>query len=171
MTGDRIRLRALEPSDAALLYEWENDPRTWGAGSRQWPVSLADIKALIDHSELDVWHTRQTRFMMERLDGGGTVGCVDIFDFDPLNMHCGIGVLVEPSSRRGGYAREAIGLVCGFARDTLAARTVLATAAADNEACQRLFRSAGFEERGRLRQWLRRGAVFVDEVLMQKTLY
>ncbi|MCI5776798.1 MAG: GNAT family N-acetyltransferase [Bacteroidales bacterium] len=170
MKPTTIRLRALEPSDAQTLFEWENDPVTWDAGSRRWPISLADIKALIEHSDLDIWHTRQVRFMIERTDNGETVGCVDIFDFDPLNMHCSVGVLVKHDARRQGFAREAIRQVCTFARETLLANAILATAAADNDASIALFTSAGFSECGRLKGWIRRQMNFVDEVLLIKTL-
>ena len=164
-----VRLRALEPSDAQTLYEWENDPATWDAGTRRWPVSLADIKALIEHSDLDIWHTRQTRFMIDRLDDGDTVGCVDIFDFDPLNMHCSLGILIKSDARRKGFACEAIGQVCKFARETLLVNAVLASAAADNAASIALFKSAGFDQCGRLAGWIRRRTDFVDEVLLLKT--
>ncbi len=170
MIGETIHLRALEPSDADTLFGWENDPATWGAGDRRWPVSLADIMALISHSDLDIWQTRQARFMVERNDGGGTAGCVDIFDFDPLNLNCSIGILTEAGSRRRGYAREAVSLACDFAAQTLLAHNVRACVAADNMASLALFSSVGFEECGRLREWLRRGRGFVDEVMMVKTL-
>lgn len=166
----KIRLRALEPSDAQILYDWENDPETWNAGSRQWPVSLADIKALIEHSDLDIWQTRQTRLMIESVDNADTVGCIDIFDFDPLNMHCSLGVLIRPDARRKGFATQAVSEICAFAARTLLAHTVMVSVAADNEPSLALFRAAGFSESGRLRGWVRRGDVFVDEVLLQKSL-
>ncbi len=166
----KIRLRALEPSDAQILYDWENDPETWNAGLRQWPVSLADIKALIEHSDLDIWQTRQTRLMIESADNADTVGCIDIFDFDPLNMHCSLGVLIRPDARRKGFATQAVAEICAFAARTLLVQSVMASVAADNEPSLALFRAAGFSESGRLRRWVRRGDVFVDEILFQKSL-
>ena len=29
LEGRRIRLRAVEPQDAEVLYAWENDPAVW----------------------------------------------------------------------------------------------------------------------------------------------
>lgn len=166
----KIRLRALEPSDAQILYDWENNPETWDAGSRQWPVSLADIKALIEHSDLDIWQTRQTRFMIEDADNAETVGCIDIFDFDPLNMHCSLGVLIRPDVRRNGFATQAVNQICAFAERTLLVHSVMVSVAADNESSLALFRATGFSESGRLKGWIRRGKTFVDEILLQKTL-
>ncbi len=168
--GSRVRLRALEPSDADLLYVWENDPATWEAGDRRWPVSLSDIRTFVEHTDLDIWQTRQTRFMIDRQSDGVTVGCIDIFGFDPLNMTCSIGVLVQPESRNAGYAADALRQIEGFAADTLLVHTIIVTVAADNAPSLALFDSAGYERAGLLRQKLRRGKVYVDEVLMQKIL-
>ena len=168
MLGDNVRLRALEPSDADLLFACENNTDTWEAGDRRWPVSLSDVKSLIEHSDLDVWQTRQVRFMIDSLSDGVSVGCIDIFDFDPLNMHCSLGVLIEPGSRGNGYATEAVALVEAFARDVLFAHSVAVTIAADNAPSLALFLAAGYERAGVLRQHLRRGRRFIDEVLLQK---
>lgn len=170
LTGAKVRLRALEPADADLIFAWENDPDTMEAGDRKWPVSRADVNALIEHSDLDIWQTRQTRFMIDSLDGGRTVGCIDVFDFDPLNMHCSLGIYIEPRVRRRGYARDAVSLVEAFARDVLLAHSLLASAAADNESSLALFASAGYERAGVMRHNIRRARAFVDEVVMQKVL-
>lgn len=170
MVGAKVRLRALEPADADLLYVWENDPLTWEAGDRKWPVSLADIRALIDHSDLDIWQTRQTRFMIDTIDGARSVGCVDVFDFDPLNMHCSLGVFIEPENRGKGYAIEAVTLIEGFARNILRAHSLNVSVAADNESSIALFAAAGYERAGVMRQNIRRARAFVDEVLLQKVI-
>ncbi len=166
--GSGVRLRALEPSDADLLYVWENDPTTWETGDRRWPLSLSDIRTFVEHTDLDIWQTRQTRFMIDRLSDGVTVGCIDIFDFDPLNMTCSIGVLVQPESRKAGYASDALRQVEAFAVDTMLVHSIIVTIATDNAPSLALFTSAGYERAGVLRQKLRRGKTFIDEVLMQK---
>ncbi len=168
MHGNKIRLRALEPSDAGTVYEWENDPSVWKFGDRRWPVSLSDVKSLIERSDLDIWQTRQMRFMIDSLEDGRSVGCVDIYDFDPLNMHCSLGVLVESGSRGNGFAREAVALVENFAREVLVAHSINVTVAADNEPSVALFQAAGYERVGVMKDNLRRDRMFVDEVLLQK---
>ncbi len=34
-----VRLRALEPSDVEILYQWENDPAVWGVSHTLLPFS------------------------------------------------------------------------------------------------------------------------------------
>lgn len=108
--------------------------------------------------------------MIESVDNADTVGCIDIFDFDPLNMHCSLGVLIRPDARRNGFATQAVAEICAFAARTLLVHTVMVSVAADNEPSLALFRAAGFSESGRLCGWVRRGDIFVDEVLLQKSL-
>lgn len=171
-----VSLRALEPDDAGLLYVWENTPDNWEAGDRRWPVSLSDIKSLIDHSDLDIWQTRQTRFMIEVYDveSGGqyhdhlTLGCIDVFDFDPLNMTCKLGVLVAHAWRGLGIAQDAIREVESFVRDTLCVHTVVVNLATDNVACLKAFTRQGYTKAGVLNGHIRRRHQFIDEVILQK---
>jgi diamine N-acetyltransferase len=162
-----IRLRALEPADAALMYEWENDPRTWEYSDRRWPVSMADLEALVEHSELSIWQTRQMRLMIED-EGRRTVGCIDIFDFDTLSNHCSVGVLVVDAYRRKGYAREALRQVEEMCFRTFGVVSISATAETGNTASIRLFEAAGYERAGLLRDWVRHGEEYSDVVIFQK---
>lgn len=157
----------MEPDDAATLYAWENDPATWECSDRQWPLSKTDIGRFIEQSDLDVWQSRQIRFMIDSAEGA-TVGCIDIFDFDPLNAHCSLGILIDAAHRRRGFAHSAIEGALRFAYRTMRVETVEVTMATDNEASQRLFAKAGFTQSGIRPRWIRRGDNYVDEVLMHR---
>ena len=41
VTGDRVRLRAIEPSDAATLWRWHSDPEVMRWMDAPYPPSLA----------------------------------------------------------------------------------------------------------------------------------
>ncbi len=199
-----VHLRALEPQDAQLLYAWENDPTTWYAGDRRWPISLSDIECFIQNSEHDPWHTKQVRFMIEvnhmsadapladlcnvpmlamveshsqfigpkhRLMEETTVGCVDIFDFDPMNMHCSLGILIGTEFRRQGYARAALEAVERFAFHTLMVQNIKVEVAEDNVPSLNLFQSLGYAHVGTIAKWLRRGPdTFVGQVCLVKSI-
>ena len=47
MRGRTVALRALEPSDAELMYAWENDMELWVCGNTLKPFSLHDIRCYI----------------------------------------------------------------------------------------------------------------------------
>ena len=105
--------------------------------------------------------------------GGGfrTVGAVDLFEYDPLNRRAGIGILIYGAeNRRKGYAREALGILCRYAREQLRLHQLWCTVGAGNAASLALFRQAGFVETGVRRDWLWSPEGFRDEILLQKIL-
>ena len=106
--------------------------------------------------------------------GGGafrTAGCIDLFEYDPLNRRAGIGILIYGAeNRRKGYAREALGILCRYAREQLRLHQLWCTVGAGNAASLALFRQAGFVETGVRRDWLWSPEGFRDEILLQKIL-
>lgn len=168
LNGELMYLRAMEPLDVDLLYEWENDPQVWVAGTNTKPLSKTDIQAFVDHTDLDIYQTKQLRLMIIEKSTDVAVGCIDLFDFDPFNMHGGIGVLVCEKYRGKGFAKEAIKVFSQYLFDTYALHTIGATMSADNEVSQGLFEACGYQYCGIRRGWLRRGDRFLDEVVYQK---
>ena len=108
------------------------------------------------------------------VSGGGafrTAGCIDLFEYDPLNRRAGIGILTSGAeNRRKAYAREALGILCRYAREQLRLHQLWCTVGAGNAASLALFRQAGFVETGVRRDWLWSPEGFRDEILLQKIL-
>ena len=108
------------------------------------------------------------------VSGGGafrTAGCIDLFEYDPLNRRAGIGILIYGAeNRRKGYAREALGILGRYAREQLRLHQLWCTVGAGNAASLALFRQAGFVETGVRRDWLWSPEGFRDEILLQKIL-
>lgn len=155
--GKKIALRAMEPSDAELMYCWENDTRLWSTSNTTRPFSRAVINDFIAGSSLDIYTSRQLRLMMVESFGGGTVGCVDLFDFDPFNRRAGVGVLIyQAGDRRRGFAHEAIELLCDYALGYLGMEQLWADVPVSNVASERLFRASGFECSARRCHWIRK---------------
>ena len=163
---DKVRLRALEPTDAELLYLWENDRDLWRVSSTTAPLSRHAILRFIEEQQYDIYATRQRRLVIE--SENSAVGTIDIFDFDPQNQRFGIGIMVYASEhRRQGYARAAIEAIKEYGRTTLFVNQIWASVAEDNIASLELFRRCGFEECGRRKAWLRREGGYVAEVEFQ----
>ena len=166
ITGERCRLRALEPSDLELLYLWENDPGVWRVSGSCGPVSRERLHQFIEEQNYDIYATRQMRLIVE--SQGMAVGTLDIVDFDPQNSHFGIGILIYAAeNRRMGFAHSAIEAIKEYARTTLFVNQIWASVAEDNVASLELFRGCGFEECGRRKAWLRREKGYVAEVEFQ----
>lgn len=164
--GKKTTLRAMEPTDVDWLFDVENDMSLWHCGNTTSPISHADLKALVAHSDLDLYQSRQMRLMIDA--EGETVGAIDVFEFDPFHLHASVGIVIIEKHREKGYAADALTTFGQYLTDTFGIVALSATIEADNTASRRLFESCGYELVGRKKQWLRRGKEWVDEVEYEK---
>lgn len=153
-TEHKIKLRALEPSDADLLYEWENDHRLWHLSNTLAPISRFVLDQYILNSHLDIYSTKQLRFMIEDIKSTQTIGTIDLFDFEPMHRRAGIGIFILESERNKGKASEAIDLLIDYCFNTLMLKQVYCNIATDNESSIHLFSKKGFELIGTKKSWL-----------------
>ena len=85
-----LRLRKIEPSDLPFLYQWENDATSWADSDTHNPLSRHDLHQYIENNTGDIYRDGQLRLMIEQ--GGQTLGCIDLFDFDARNRKAAIGM-------------------------------------------------------------------------------
>ncbi len=170
ITGTRVLLRALEPSDADLLYEWENQMELWPVSNTLVPFSHYQVQKYIEHSSLDLYQTKQLRLMIDLRDKESprTVGMLDMFDFDPFHSRAGVGILIHKPERQSGYAKEALTLFLDYAFNHLALHQLYCNISQNNAASISLFESLGFERVGIKKEWLRRGSGYEDEWMFQR---
>ena len=65
LSGPRVTLRALEPTDIGFLLRLENDPALWDAGDTRVPYSRYALEQYIERAAVeDVWSVRQVRFVV-----------------------------------------------------------------------------------------------------------
>jgi diamine N-acetyltransferase len=170
LSGPNVLLRIPEPGDIDVLYKWENDPLVWRVSTTVVPFSRFQLEQYVLTSQHDIFAERQLRLMIE-LNGGqeknGTVGCVDLFDYDPLHMRAGVGVMIIPGEREKGYASEAISLLIQYCFDLLHFHQLFCNITAGNEASIRLFSKLGFVRIGVKKDWRRQDHQWVDEIMFQ----
>lgn len=166
---DTLRLRALDPADIDLMMRWENDTDLWRYGSTTAPFNRHIIWEYLKSYEADIYRTRQLRLIAERIDTGEPVGALDLFDFDPVNHHAMVGMLIDRAHQRRGYAKRCIALLADYAR-SLELHQLVAIIAADNEPCLTAFSRYGYSRVATLPQWLRRGDTFIDAFVLQMIL-
>ena len=167
-----VKLRALEPTDLDLLYEWENDTRLWAVGSTLAPFSRAALWKFLQESTGDIYASHEVHFVVETIDST-PVGMLDLFGFDAHNSRCEIGVHIIPSHRRKGYALRALEIVKRYVFMHLGVNQLYATIPAFHAASVALFDRANFSEQHLMPQWVRQGGEMVDAVIAQclKTNY
>ena len=169
-----IKLRKLEPSDLPFLYQWENDASVWADGANHNPLSQQDLRDYIESTTGDIYKDGQLRLIIHSssesvcqqsgLSGeaglssvspqdGLTLGCIDLFDFDPRNRRAAIGMYIAPQYRGQGIGREAVRLLEEYAFDFLHLRIIYAIISTSNTACSELYRQAGYTPSSVLPSW------------------
>ena len=145
----KVTLRALEPRDLELLYDIENNQENWRVSSNNLPFSKDALNRYIDNAQQDIFEARQFRFVVDH--EGICVGLVDVFDFDPISLKAGVGIFILESERRKGYAYEAIELLKINSKNNWQIHQLYAHIGSDNLASIELFKNAGFEKVGLLK--------------------
>ena len=154
-----IHLRKIEPSDLPFLYQWENDASAWADGANHNPLSQQDLRDYIASTTGDIYRDGQLRLIIEEKPLASshsplaTLGCIDLFDFDPRNRRAAIGMYIAPEYRGKGVGREALRLLEGYAFGHLNLRVLYAIISTKNTACTALYRSAGYIPSSPLPNW------------------
>jgi diamine N-acetyltransferase len=170
LSDDKIRLRALDPTDLDVLYAWENDASLWAVGSTIAPFSRKQLWDYIENYDNDIFSARQLRFMVEDVENGNAVGMVDLFDFDPVSRRASVGIMIDAKCGNKGYGTRALQLLCDYARQTIAMHQLVAFVPVKNEYSRRLFARCKFEETAFLKDWIRVGATYQDVAVYQRVL-
>lgn len=152
-----IKLRKIEPTDLPFLYQWENDASAWADGANHNPLSQQDLRAYIESTTGDIYRDGQLRLIIEDLSTlnfqPSTLGCIDLFDFDPRNRRAAIGMYIAPEHRGKGVGKEALRLLEQYAFGHLNLRVLYAVIATNNTACTMLYRHAGYTGSSPLPHW------------------
>lgn len=164
---DTLYLRALERSDLDFLFALENDVSVWQVSNTVAPFSREVLEQYLQQAGLDIYSTRQLRLVV-CTPAHQAVGAIDLFDFDPLHLRAGIGILIREPFRRQGLAAQALALLLHYASQYLLLHQLYCSIAADNHPSLALFRQAGFREVGTRSHWLRTPQGWADVIEMQK---
>src|SRR5579872_991368 len=97
LKGNIVALRALEPSDADLLYRWENNRDLWPVSLTQIPFSKFILEEFVNSAHYDIYTNKQLRLMVNKAQSGETIGILDLFEFEPQHLRCGVGIYINES--------------------------------------------------------------------------
>jgi diamine N-acetyltransferase len=172
LENEYIKLRAVEPSDLELLYEWENATDIWGESDTITPFSRFALGQYIETSRMDIFEAKQLRLMIDARTENNVmvpIGSVDLFDYNPQHQRAGVGILIyDRSYRQKGYAKQALKLFVAYAFGTLGLHQLYCNIAMGNEASIRLFKKLNFEVVGVKKDWRKTSNGWNDEYLMQR---
>jgi diamine N-acetyltransferase len=165
--GEKINLRALELSDAELLYQWENDMSLWHLSNTLTPFSKFTLEQYILNAHQDIYTIKQLRLMIDLAGEGATIGSIDLFDFDPVHRRAGVGILILKEYRGKGLASEALDMIIKYGFETLNLHQLFCNIGVENEESLKLFTRKDFEITARKKEWVIRNDHWEDEYLLQ----
>ena len=173
LRGEHIKLRAIEPSDLDVLYKWENDPENWLVSNTMTPFSRHVLQKYIENAQMDIYEARQLRLMIDWMDESHEtreiIGTIDLFDFDPLHLRAGVGILIaSKENRMKGLASEALAILIDYAFQSLLLHQLYCNISEDNQASLKLFKKFGFMEIGKKMDWLRIKNRWINVHMLQK---
>lgn len=169
MQSKSIILRALEPTDLDFLYKWENDSSLWHLSNSNTPFSRFVLEQFILNAHLDIYTNKQLRLMIDLISTpiNITIGCIDIFDFDPINKRAGVGILIADEYRNKGFAADSMKLLIKYGFDNLQLHQLYCNISEDNIASLKLFERHGFEIIGLKKDWNLRNENWIHEYSLQ----
>jgi diamine N-acetyltransferase len=163
-----VKLRALEPEDLELLYNWENNNDYWIISNTVSPFSKYTLKRYIENSHKNIYETGQLRLMIDYIPEKKTIGTIDIFDFDPYHKRAGIGILIANNEyRRKGLATMALTVLIDYCFKTLLVHQLFCSILENNCESIELFRKLGFSEIGKKKDWIRTSEGYLSEIMFQ----
>jgi diamine N-acetyltransferase len=163
-----IELRALEPEDLELLYNWENNNSYWVISNTVSPFSKYTLKRYLENAHKNIYETGQLRMMIDQIPDKETIGTIDLFDFDPFHNRAGIGILIANEKfRRKGYASMALTCLIEYCFKTLQLHQLYCNILANNCESIDLFEKHGFVQAGIKKDWIKTPDGYIDEQFFQ----
>jgi RimJ/RimL family protein N-acetyltransferase len=154
ITGERIRLRAIERTDLPLFVDWLNDPEV---------IAGLDIYRPFSSADEDVWyeamlktHPDEHPFVIEAHGEEGewvSIGNIGLHSIEWRVRSAELGIIIGIKSYwNKGYGSEAVRLMLCYAFDTLNLNRIFLRVFAHNLRAIRSYEKVGFVQEGRLRQ-------------------
>lgn len=95
-------------------------------------------------------------------DGENAVGCIELYNYDPVNARTAVGIVVSTDFRRRGYASAMLAELALFCRQNTTLHQLYADIAALNIPSIRLFERAGYSLCGTFHDWVSKDGNFID---------
>lgn len=149
-TGERVRLRGIEPDDWTAFMRFAVDEERLGDTLHP-PRSAEDFRVRTKERSTATADGDCFGLAIEALGTGHMVGAIGSHRADPRAGWFEYGVTIGADHRRNGYAAEAVLILLRYMFGERRYHKCLARVFAHNEASLALHRRLGFVEEGRLR--------------------
>ena len=151
MQAERVRLRPLLKSDAALLYEWITDRTLVIHNSPFFPVSEADHEAWVER--MMTKRSDLVIFVIEELTSGQAIGTCQLLNINWIHRSAELQIRIGDTSFQGqGYGSEAVKLLCQFGFVDLNLHRIYLHVFSSNRRAIRAYEKCGFKNEGTLKE-------------------
>lgn len=159
-----LKLRAVEPEDANMMYRVEDDPSAWRYSDYLAPLSLEQLRHYALTYDADPLRSGQLRLIIEA--DGHDAGILDLFDISARHLRADTGIYLLPEFRGKGLGVRTLEAAKAYCRDRLGLHQLTASVALRNTDALLCFGKAGFKSTGKRTDWLRTPYGFEDVELL-----
>lgn len=166
LTGEHVRLRALDERDLPHLERWWSDP--------EWQVfQQLTVRPQPDgatQEQFKRWSTNDSAsgagFSIETIESGQFVGHVTLWGAALPSRSATLGIIVGPNHVGRGYGTDAVRVAARYGFRSMGLHRIGLAVAAFNTRGLRAYEKAGFQVEGVRREAVFLNGAFTDEVLM-----
>ena len=167
--NNKLKLRAVEPEDASMMYEAEDDEAAWRYSDYLAPMSLEILRQYALTYDADPFRSGQLRLIIEK--NGCNAGILDLFDISSRHLRADTGLYLLPAYRGKGLGVEVLEAAADYCRVRLGLHQLSASVAEQNTVALRCYEKAGFTRTGIRPDWLRTPDGFIDVILLSRRLW
>lgn len=164
LLGRLVNLRAVEPTDYVLLWQWLNDPEVtvyWGK-----PGNTPSLPQVERKERAQAERGNSQKFIVET-KGAQAIGQIDYYDLDWQARSAWVSIMIaEQDYWGGGYGTDAMRALLQYLFCQLGLHRVALTVHASNTRAQRSYTKNGFHQEGVMRDWAYFNGEWVDGILM-----
>ena len=167
ISGERVRLRAVERKDVEKFHTWINDPEVTEGLALYLPMSMRDEENWFEG--LASRPPQEKPLAIECRDGDGwkLIGNSGFFELDHTAHSGEIGIMIgDKACWNKGYGTEAMNLLLQHGFETLNLHRIFLRVYASNPRAIRSYEKAGFTLEGRLREAVYQRGKYGDVLIM-----
>ncbi len=162
--GERVRLRAIEPDDAAFFRLQRDTERNRLLDFLPPPLSLAALEVWVREQSQKGLEDDAFQWLIEN-KAGERVGSIVTHTCNPRNGTFSYALDIAAAARRKGYAAEAVSLVLRYYFGELRYQKVHVSVQSNNEASIALHQKLRFELEGTQKRMIFQQGAYLDLLL------
>ena len=163
LSGERVRLRAFEPSDAETVWRWYRDHEFSVLDGNIYGTSLEELRSFLQSIGSPTYADVSLGIEAE---GGALIGSIRLKRGSPEDRHADFGIGIEREYWNRGYGTDATRTILRFAFEEMNLHRVSLMVLDYNDRAQRCYEKCGFRVEGRARSARFRDGRWCDEILM-----